>query len=468
MTFDPRTKIDIQEHGNSFDLIDEKSKWLIDQSKKSGISAQVRTRWIIEGTTRYANSQVTQHTDLNTISIDLKLSKDKKFSQASSSILTDQGVQDLFNQVEKSLKNTPSIDFYQGLPESKKISLVDSKGLDWSMEDRAESIVTASNAAEELDGKVITAGTATETIEFRKVLSTEGIEVEDAVQRNYFKVNSICGEPEKRGYGQEELFWRYKVPDYAEMARTATQTAVDTINLLDLDAPKDYEVLLGPQSVSNLLVYVLFSLDATSFHESNSFASDRIGDKIFDKQFNLENLPRDPKQVTQTASFDFEGMPTENRALFEEGVLKFITYSSFSAAKYLGDKNASTSTFLELPWGSTTIPISISMEGGAKSLNDQISDVDDGLYVKNFWYNRFTLRREGGLTGLTRNGLYHIKNGEIQGAVRNLRYTESFLRAFGEGNILSLSKERRQFGMATVPSLHLRDFHFSSVAHTKD
>ena len=112
--------------------------------------------------------------------------------------------------------------------------------------------------------------------------------------------------------------------------------------------------------------------------------------------------------------------------------------------------------------------MSAKIENGSKTLDDQISEMEDGLYVKNFWYNRFTLRREGGLTGLTRNGLYHVKNGEIQGAVRNLRYTESFVNAFGHDNILSISRENRMFFMSTCPSMHLKGFNFSSIAHSKE
>ncbi|MCE7735448.1 MAG: hypothetical protein GPJ54_11260 [Candidatus Heimdallarchaeota archaeon] len=467
MSYNPKILFNEEEHGDPFEFIETSLGWLFNESKKQGFDAQVSAYFNVEGTTRYARSQITQHTDLNTISFDLKLAQGKRVASVSSSMTTAEGFQALIDETVKSVKNTPEISFFQGLPASKGGNPIDLSGKPWTIEERAECIIEAVNAAEELDKNAILAGTATETRLYTRIISTEGVDTEDSSQRNYFKVNAITGEPEQRGYGQEELYWRYNKPNYAKLTMEATQTAMDTVNVITLDA-KEYEVLLGTQAVADLVVYILFSADSISFHESNSYTADRLGDQIFDKQFSIENAPRNATDIANVASFDREGLPTENQHFIDNGVLKFVAYNSFFASKYLEDKNQATGTSLFMPWGAAFIPMSGLVSNGDKSLENQISDMDDGLYVKNFWYNRFTIRREGGLTGLTRNGLYHVKNGEIQGAVRNLRYTESFVKAFGPDNIRSMSKDRRMYYMSSCPSIHLNKFNFSSVAHTKD
>jgi predicted Zn-dependent protease len=467
MSYDPKSLFNDEEHGNPFELVETSVDWLLNEAKKQGFEAQVSSYLIVEGTTRFARSQVTQHTDLNTVSFNLKLAEGKRVASVSTSLTSPSGLQSLLDQTIKSVRNTPEISFFQGLPDSRVGKPVDLSGKDWSIEERADCIVESVNAAEEINDQVITAGTATETRLYTRIKSTQGIDTEDSSQRNYFKVNAITGEPEQRGYGQEELYWRHDTPNYTALAKEATQTAVDTENVITLDA-KEYEVLLDTQAVSDLVVYILYSSDAISFHESNSFTSDRLGDQIFDEKFSINNAPRDVMNVTNVASFDREGLPTTNQDFIDQGVLKFVGYNSFMASKYLEDKNQATGTSLLMSWGAGFFPLSALIDNGDKSLEQQISEMEDGLYVKNFWYNRFTLRREGGLTGLTRNGLYHVKNGEIQGAVRNLRYTESFVNAFGKDNIISLSRERRMYDLSTCPSIHLKKFNFSSIAHSKD
>ncbi|MHA2028415.1 MAG: metallopeptidase TldD-related protein [Candidatus Kariarchaeaceae archaeon] len=467
MSYNTKSLFKEEEHGNPFEFIETSIDWLLNETKKQGFDVQASAFLTVEGTTRFGRSQVTQHTDLNTISLNLKLAQGKRVANVSSSMTNPSGLQNLVDETVKSVKSTPEIEFFQGLPASRGGAPVDLSGKEWSIEDRADCIIESVNAAEEINNQAILAGTASETRLYTRIKSTEGIDIEDSSQRNYFKVNSITGEPEQRGYGQEELYWRHHEPDYAILAKEATQTAVDTENVITLDA-KEYEVLLDTQAVADLVVYVLMSADSISFHESNSYTADRLGDQIFDKSFSIQNAPRNSQDVTNVASFDREGLATTNQHFIDQGVLKFVTYNSFMASKYLEDKNLATGTSLFMPFGASFVPMSGLIDNGDKTTEQQISDMDDGLYVKNFWYNRFTLRREGGLTGLTRNGLYRVKNGEIQGAVRNLRYTESFVKAFGPDNIISLSKDRRMYYLSTCPSIHLKKFNFSSVAHSKD
>ena len=466
MNYNARSIIDKSQIGESFENIDDSLDWLLSQAMKKGYDAEVRAELVAEGTTRFGVSQITQHTDIFKLIFNLKLSKGKKFAAASFSVLRKQGLQALLNNVIQGLKSTPDIKFYQGLPSPRPGTTINMSGKEWTIEDRTDAVLQSVQAAEEVSPNVIIAGTATERKVYKRILSTEDVDVEDAYQNNYFKVNAICGEPNRRGYGQEEIYWRYDEPNYTVMAEEATRTALDTIDQLNMDAPKKYEVLLGPQAVADLIIFVLLSADATSFHETNSFTSDRLGDQIFDKKLTIENLPRNTKQATIVSSFDYEGLTTKNQTFFDRGVLKFIPYDSFYAAKYLKNKNAATAHLMPFPWGVANFPVSAVISPGNKTLEEQISEIKNGLYVKNFWYNRFTIRREGGLTGLTRNGLYNVKNGEIKNAVRNLRYTESFVSAFSPGNIISLSSETRNFLTSNVPSIHLKSYQFSSIAHT--
>ncbi len=437
-------------------------------AKDKGYEAQVTAGYMFSGTTRFAVNQVTQPTEFGEISFSLKLAKGKSIGSGSTTMINENGLIELFDQVEKIVRGAPEIPFFQGLPDPRPGAPKNLGSEDWTVEDRAETVIRAINAAEENHKGIIVSGTASTSIHYQRIVNTEGIDVETSANGHYFKVNCILeseNDKSHRGYGQEEVHFRKDIPNIEEMSTEAAQTANDTLHLIDLPA-KEYEVVLGHQAVADLFLFAQFSLDPVSFHETNSYASDRLGDQIFDEKISAEDRPLDPALANIVRSFDGEGLPTDNFKVFEKGVLKMIPYDSFNAARFLGDKNSATGHSFTFFGQSTGMFASFVLGKGNKPYKELVGEIENGLWVKNFWYNRFTKRREGGLTGLTRNGLYHVKNGEIQGAVRNLRYTESFVNAFGPGNVISLSSDRKMYQLNTCPAVHLQSFNFSSVAHT--
>jgi predicted Zn-dependent protease len=465
--YNPKLIVDISEYTDPFNQLENGIQWLLSKSKEEGYEAEIVANFAASSTARYARNQMIQYTDLDQISFSLKLVEDKKFASVSTTLLGDKGYSGLFNEVKANLKNSREIPFYQGLPEPKTGLIKNLEARPWSIEDKAEVISKAVNASESYHQDVIVAGTAMNRLNYTRIVNTNNIDVETSSSLNYFKINSIVGEPESRGYGQEGEYWRTSEPDYVELAKRSTQTAIDTTKLITLEA-KEYEVILEPQALSDIILFVQMSLDPTSFHESYSFASDKIGEQIFDSKLTIQDLPLDPEKSAIVRSYDSEGIPTENRKVFNNGVLEFIPYDSFAAAKFLDNKNLATGNMTSFYGSNTALPVSFYVNAGTKTTEQLIGNMEDGLLVKNFWYNRFTKRQDGGLTGLTRNGLYHIKNGEIHGAVRNLRYTESFVKAFGHDNIIDLSSDNKMFQLNSCPSIHLKSYNFSSIAHSFD
>jgi predicted Zn-dependent protease len=99
-----------------------------------------------------------------------------------------------------------------------------------------------------------------------------------------------------------------------------------------------------------------------------------------------------------------------------------------------------------------------------------IAGVDRGLYVATFNYCRVLDPKTLVVTGLTRNGTFMIENGTITGAVTNMRFTQSFVDALGQGRVHAIADDARfadsEFGpgMMHVPSLHLEGWNFTGGA----
>ena len=86
-----------------------------------------------------------------------------------------------------------------------------------------------------------------------------------------------------------------------------------------------------------------------------------------------------------------------------------------------------------------------------------------GLLITRFWYVRLVDPRTILLTGLTRDGLWLIENGEIRYPVRNLRFNQSVLAMLAPWNVEAVgASERRSPFM--VPPLRLASFTFTSMS----
>jgi predicted Zn-dependent protease len=110
------------------------------------------------------------------------------------------------------------------------------------------------------------------------------------------------------------------------------------------------------------------------------------------------------------------------------------------------------------------------MTGGGTELADLIAQTERGLLLTTLWYIREVDPTTLLLTGLTRDGVYLIEDGEVTGAVNNFRFNESPLDLLRRASQAGVSEATlpREWGdwvtRAAMPSLRIPDFHMSSVS----
>jgi predicted Zn-dependent protease len=88
----------------------------------------------------------------------------------------------------------------------------------------------------------------------------------------------------------------------------------------------------------------------------------------------------------------------------------------------------------------------------------------DGLLVSDFWYTRILDPKTQVVTGLTRNGLFVVRGGEVCGAARNLRFTQSYVGALGPGRVLGIGNDVEAVGGMRLPSVRLAAWNFTGGA----
>lgn len=226
-----------------------------------------------------------------------------------------------------------------------------------------------------------------------------------------------------------------------------------------------YDCLLEPEAVGEIMQWLGYiGFGAKQFYEKTSFLSDRIGDKIMSDKVTICDDGFHPETIVYP--FDFEGTPKKKVMLIENGVAKGVVYDSHYGSLYKKDStgHASLPDETEGP-----LPLNLVMEPGEVSVDEMRKSMTKGISVTRFHYvNGLLEPKEALMTGLTRDGTFLVEDGKIKKPLKNLRFTESILRAFS--NIKGISKERKlisdpaqEMGSYIVPAVLIKDFTFTGI-----
>ena len=245
--------------------------------------------------------------------------------------------------------------------------------------------------------------------------------------------------------------------DTGRIARESIRRASESKGARMLPAGS-YPVILEAQAVADLLDSGGMSFDARNADEGRSVFSlpggaTRVGTPLFDPRINILSDPWRPQLATFIASE--EGVPARAMHLVRNGVVESLRYSRFWAQQKS-----------QQPSG----PLALVMEPSTPgvSVEDMIKTATRALLVSRFFYIRNVDPRSASVTGLTRDGVWYIENGEIKYPVRNFRFNQSIVLMLGPGNVDAIGVPERvassEGGVepVLVPALRLNAFNFTS------
>ena len=239
-----------------------------------------------------------------------------------------------------------------------------------------------------------------------------------------------------------------------------------------------YETLLPPTAVSDLLTYLYWSAGAKEAAEGRTVFSKpgggtRIGERLSPAPVTLSSDPRAPGLACapfviahasgpDSSVFD-NGLPLHATSWIQDGSLAALISSRHSAAVA---GVPVTSAIGNLTFA-TAAPIS---GAGAPTLEQMIASTGRGLLLTCLWYIREVDPQTLLLTGLTRDGVYLVENGEVVGAVNNFRFNESPVGMLGRllevgATVPTLPREWGDyFNRAAMPPIRVEGFNMSSVS----
>jgi PmbA protein len=247
--------------------------------------------------------------------------------------------------------------------------------------------------------------------------------------------------------------------DPQKLAERASDKAHRATNARELP-PGRYTVILEPAAVLDLVGFLFYDFAATALDDKRSCLNDRMGKPLFGKNITITDDAYHPLQLG--APFDGEGIPRQRVLLVDRGVPKNLVYARTTAK---ASHKTPTGHGFALPNEYGEAPMNLVFSGGNSSLEEMIASTDRGLLVTRLWYIREVDPYEKIMTGMTRDGLFLVENGQVTSAVRNFRFNQSILEMLRnvelQGPALRATGEEA-FEMV-VPAMKVRDFHFSEV-----
>ncbi|WP_426244639.1 metallopeptidase TldD-related protein [Nocardioides sp. LHG3406-4] len=245
---------------------------------------------------------------------------------------------------------------------------------------------------------------------------------------------------------------------------------------VDLPAGR-YDTILPPSSVADLMIDAYWSAGARVAHEGQSVFSrrgggTRIGERIVRPEVTLFSDPT--YDGLGCAPFNVAGSSDNTESVFDNGLPLSRTdwIAGGNLAALLQTRHSAAMT------GQPATPmidnLVLEVEGATGSTEDLVAGTDRGLLLTCLWYIREVDPQTLLLTGLTRDGVYLVENGEITGAVNNFRFNESpvdLLSRFSHASatVPAFSREWGDdyFSRTAMPALRVSDFNMSSVSQAR-
>jgi predicted Zn-dependent protease len=244
---------------------------------------------------------------------------------------------------------------------------------------------------------------------------------------------------------------------------------------VDLPAGR-YDTVLPPTAVADLMIYAYWVASARAAQDGQSVFSrpgggTRIGERLSRRPVTIysdpayDGLQSVPFLVTASsgdiASVFDNGLPLRRADWVRDGKLEALV------------QTRETARLTDQPVTPYVDNLVVEVGDASGEPERLVSDVQRGLLLTCLWYIRAVDPQTLLLTGLTRDGVYLVEDGEITAAVNNFRFNESpvdLLDRFADASrtVPSFSREwGDEFPRTATPALRVPDFNMSTVSQAR-
>jgi predicted Zn-dependent protease len=244
---------------------------------------------------------------------------------------------------------------------------------------------------------------------------------------------------------------------------------------VDLPAGR-YDTVLPPAAVADLMIYAYWTASARRAHDGQTVfgrpeGGTRIGERLSQQRLHVSSDPG--RAGLECVPFVVTSSSGDMRSVFDNGLTLGPTYWVRDGVLESLVQTRETAQLTGQPVTPAVDNLVVEVEGASGTTQDLVAGVERGLLLTCLWYIREVDAQTLLLTGLTRDGVYLVEDGEITGAVNNFRFNESpvdLLDRFSAASATEASFSREwgdEFTRTATPALRVPDFNMSTVSQAQ-
>lgn len=413
------------------------------------------------GLTRYARSEIIQNIVRNELRAQVRVVVGDRVASAATNQLDAASLMRAAARAREAATVSLPDEGFPGLPSPERVGRAEGI-FRWDEDtaiaspDRRAAAVRAMLAASGSDNS---AGIFETSAHCFAVINSLGIDCFDAFTRCV--TTCLVDDGEATGWGEASSHAVSQI-DPESAARTAASKAARGHDPVEAE-PGEHAVLLEPSAVALMLDYLSYvGMGAKQVLDGESFLATRAGEQVAAPCVTVEDDVRHGDSVG--IGFDFEGVPRRKACIIESG-RAVGPVTDLRTAPALGvTPSGHYSGWSEFgPYASNVV-----MHDGDASTEDLLAAVGDGFLVTRFHYVNVLDRPSTLLTGMTRDGTFRIRGGQIAEPVRNFRFSQSVLDALAAttrvgSEVRAFPPDFGSFGSFVAPSLAVGAFNFAST-----
>jgi len=418
--------------------------------------------------TRFANSGIHQNVADDTMTVRIRLHAGGRTTSGSSTLTGADGLWALVERTVQAAGVAPLDPGWPGLAPvcpAPEIGPVDAATRDATPADRAERV-----------GAFVDAAGGLETAGYCRTAGWSGAFVNSAGQSIRGESAEVGMDGIARRSGSDGVARRASSHladiDGAVLGARAAAKANAGSDPVELP-PGRYEVVLEPTAVSDVLANLaVYGFNGKLVADGRSFAE--VGSEQLDPSVTLvDDAPG------MGSSYDRDGTPRQRLVVVDHGTTVAVAHDRRTAAEAGADSTGHATGMTS--WGAFALHLGLDPASGAhrgevdgpgveSATAALVGDVDRGVLVTDFWYTRVLETKSLAITGLTRNGVWLIEDGEVTQPLANFRFTQSYREALAPGAVLGIGAVAEQQPDSWVsarwsaPALHLASWNFTGGA----
>lgn len=420
--------------------------------------------------TRFANSMIHQNVADETTTVRLATHVDGRTVTATTTVTGDDALREFVDRTLDAARLAPLDPGWPGLAPAAKLATggtADDAIANASPADRADRIRAFVDAA----GGLTTAGYCRTRHTRAAFANSAGQAVSGATAE--IAMDGIARTASSDGSARHASAYLGDV-DGAKLGARAAAKATAGDSAVELP-PGRYEVVLEPTAVADVLqALAMFGFDGKAVNERRSFLI--VGEQQMDPAITFIDDAVSPGMIG--LPFDDEGTPRQVTPIVENG-RTVGPVQNRRTAREAGTESTGNGGG---SFGAFAFNLMLRPADGGHEVAEAegppadstvaalVANVSRGILVTDHWYTRVLDPRTLVMTGLTRNGVWLIENGEITRPVRNFRFTQSYPRALEPGAVLGVGTHAvavpNNYSVASFrcPALHLASWNFTGGA----